>query len=147
MQTAPDGFTLRIVNDVSEIARVTTRLQSFGLAHGLPETIVDNVALAIDELVSNIIQHGLPPGSRETISLRVALAAGALTLEISDPGRPFDPLREVPAPDLDSPLEQRRIGGLGVHLVRSLMDKVSYRRRAGRNVLTLSKSLPAPPPP
>jgi serine/threonine-protein kinase RsbW len=142
METASDGFTVEIVNDLSEIARVATRLRAFGCAHRLPERFVDQFVLALDELVANTVLHGLSADVRATILIRITLDAVRFGMEISDPGRPFDPLHEAPAPDLDSPLEQRRIGGLGVYFVRKMMDDVTYRREGDRNVLTLSKSLP-----
>jgi anti-sigma regulatory factor (Ser/Thr protein kinase) len=143
MAATSDGFTMQIANDLSEIARVTARLQAFGRAHGLPERLVDQFVLALDELVANIVQHGLSNDRQETIQISITLDAVRLGMEISDPSRAFDPLHEAPAPDLDSALEQRRVGGLGVHFVRTMMDDVTYRREGDRNVLTLSKSLPA----
>ena len=142
MEATSDGFTIQIANDLSEIARIAARLQTFGRVHGLPERLVDQFVLALDELVANIIQHGLPTGRHETIRISIILEAVRLGMEISDPGRAFDPLHEAPAPDLDLPLEQRRVGGLGVHFVRAMMDDVTYRREGDRNVLTVSKSLP-----
>jgi serine/threonine-protein kinase RsbW len=142
MEATSDGFTIQIANDLSEIARVTARLQAFGRLHRLPERFVDQFVLALDELVANIVQHGLPTDGHETILISITLDAVQLGMEISDPGRAFDPLHETPPPDLDSPLEQRRVGGLGVHFVRTMMDDVAYRREGDRNVLTLSKSLP-----
>jgi anti-sigma regulatory factor (Ser/Thr protein kinase) len=142
MEATTDGFTIHIANDLSEIARVTARLHAFGCRHGLPEGFVDHFVLALDELVANIVQHGLPTDSHETILISITLDALRFGMKISDPGLAFDPLQEAPAPDLDSPLEQRRVGGLGVHFVRTMMDEVTYRREGDRNVLALSKSLP-----
>jgi serine/threonine-protein kinase RsbW len=146
MAATSDGFTIQIANDLSEIARVAVRLQAFGRMHGLADRLVDQFVLALDELVANIVQHGLPADAAETIRISVTLDAARFGMEISDPGGAFDPLRETPAPDLDSPLEQRRVGGLGVHFVRTMMDDITYRREGDRNVLTLSKSLPAAVP-
>jgi anti-sigma regulatory factor (Ser/Thr protein kinase) len=143
MEATSDGFTIQIANDLSEIALVTARLQAFGRMHGLADQLVDQFVLALDELVANIVQHGLSTDDHETIRISITLDAARLGMEISDPGKAFDPLHEAPAPDLDSPLEQRRIGGLGVHFVRAMMDDVTYRREGDRNVLTLAKSLSA----
>jgi serine/threonine-protein kinase RsbW len=143
MEATSDGFTIQIANDLSEIARVTAQLQAFGRMHGLADRLVNQFVLALDELVANIVQHGLPTDAAETIRIGITLDADRFGMEISDPGEAFDPLRETPAPDLDSPLEQRRVGGLGVHFVRTMMDDITYRREGDRNVLTLSKSLPA----
>ncbi|HET6306359.1 MAG TPA: ATP-binding protein [Rhodopila sp.] len=142
MEATTDGFTIQIANDVAEIAKVTALLQAFGRVHALPEALVGHFVLALDELVANIVQHGLQPGTPATIRISVSLAPSTLAMEISDPGRAFDPLCETPPPDLVSPLEQRRVGGLGVHFVRTLMDEVRYRREHDRNVLTLSKARP-----
>jgi anti-sigma regulatory factor (Ser/Thr protein kinase) len=144
MEATSDGFTIQITSDLSEVARVTARLQAFGHMHGLADRLVDQFVLALDELVANIVQHGLSTDVPETIRISITLDAARLGMEISDPGKAFDPLREAPAPDLDSPLEQRRVGGLGLHFVRTMMDDVTYRRERNRNVLTLSKSLSAP---
>ena len=62
---------------------------------------------------------------------------GAITIEVVDDGKPFDPLNDAPQPDLASDLEDRRVGGLGLHLVRTTMDDMSYRRDQGKNHLTL----------
>ena len=138
---ASDGFTVEIVNDLSEIARATSRLQRFGQLHRLPEPLVSRFAVAIDELVSNIIRHGLSTECRETIRLSVALDPDRFGMEVSDPGPAFDPLCEAPAPDLEAPLERRRVGGLGLHIVLALIDSVTYRREGGRNIVTLSTML------
>jgi anti-sigma regulatory factor (Ser/Thr protein kinase) len=143
MQAALDGFSLDIVSDLSEAARATLRLEAFGRAHDLPETLIGRFALALDELMTNIVQHGQAAGARETIRVSLALAADGMSMEVSDPGRAFNPLLEAPPPDLDSPLEARRIGGLGVHLVVTLMDRASYRREAERNIVTVWTALPA----
>ena len=63
----------------------------------------------------------------------------ALTIDIIDDGLPFNPLTEGPSVDVNAPIEERRIGGLGIHLVRSMMDDLSYRRENGKNHLTLTK--------
>ena len=70
--------------------------------------------------------------------LAVALWGGVVTAEVSDDGRAFDPLK-VPPPDLESDLQSRPVGGLGVHFIKTLMDEVSYRREGGRNILTMHK--------
>src|SRR5271154_2035589 len=103
MDATSDGFTVQIANDLSQIAPVTARLQALGSAHGLPQPLVDQFVLALDELVANIVQHGLPADRHETIRISIMLDAVRLRMEISDPSHAFDPLHEAPAPDLDSP--------------------------------------------
>jgi anti-sigma regulatory factor (Ser/Thr protein kinase) len=72
------------------------------------------------------------------IDVRLRLDGDVLRAEVSDDGRPFDPF-EVPPPNIDAPIEERRIGGLGVYLVREMMDTLEYKREHDRNILRLSK--------
>ena len=88
----------------------------------------------------NIVMHGSQPGIASRVEVFLALADDGLTMTIEDDGPPFDPLT-VPSPDLTSSLAERPVGGLGVFLVRQVMDAVSYSRVGTRNRLTMSKSL------
>ena len=108
---------------------------------GLGGKLVFTLNLALDELVTNVVSYGYdePAGDRD-ITVALAVGDGRLTATLEDDGRPFDPLAKAP-PDIDSSLEDRRIGGLGVHFVRTMMDDVQYRRVDGRNRLTLVKTL------
>ena len=98
--------------------------------------MVYRVTLVIEELVVNIINHGHDDGVHD-IEIAMTSEPDALTVEIIDDGRPFDPLSDAPEPDLDSLLEDRPVGGLGIHLVRTMMDEVHYRREQDRNHTTL----------
>jgi serine/threonine-protein kinase RsbW len=85
------------------------------------------VNLALDELVSNVILYGYDDPSGQQIIVRLEIDGPELCAWLEDGGRPFDP-GSVEAPNLSAPLEKRQIGGLGIHLVRSLMDKLEYRQ-------------------
>lgn len=137
---AGSEFALSLRNDPLEIARLAALVVEFGARHRLPATVVSHVNLALDEAVSNIIAHAHDDAGRHDIAVRVALADGALNVELSDDGRAFDP-RAAPAPDLDAPLDERPVGGLGIHLLRRLMDEVHYRREGGRNHLSFAKRI------
>jgi anti-sigma regulatory factor (Ser/Thr protein kinase) len=97
---------------------------------------VFRVNLALEELGLNIMNHGHDEGTHE-IEIDLISDADSLTIEIRDDGKPFDPLNDAPTPDLDSPVGVRTPGGLGVHLVRTMMDELSYRREQGKNHVTL----------
>jgi serine/threonine-protein kinase RsbW len=101
---------------------------------GVPMEQVARMMIAFDELLSNIVNHG-----GGTIELRIKLTDGALAATIADDGPPFDPLARE-APDTDLGIDERAIGGLGIHLVREMMDELVYARENGRNLLKLTKT-------
>ena len=93
-----------------------------------------DVLLISEEVVCNAIDHGRPPGSAHEVTLEIDIDEERITLQFRDDGAPFDPF-EHPPPDLECCIEERRIGGLGVHLVRTLADEISYVRETRHNVL------------
>jgi anti-sigma regulatory factor (Ser/Thr protein kinase) len=128
------------VNQRSEIGRVSELAERFGAENELADDDVMAINLVLDELLANIIDHGFDDDAEHKIRVTITVEGGELSLEVDDDGRPFDPL-QAPPPDLELPIEERPIGGLGIHIVRSLMTTVEYRRRNGRNVLTMRKTL------
>ena len=135
-----DFVELRLANDLSGLTQLAGCVESFGAAQHLPTDIVNALNVVLDEAVSNAISHGYDAGVRGEIVVQMRRAPDRVLLEVEDDGRPFDPL-QTPPPDLTLPLERRPIGGLGVHLIRNLMDEVSYARIGGRNVLKMVKRL------
>jgi len=133
-------LVLSIKNDPAETERLTARVTEFGTRHALPDRIVSHVNLALDEAITNIVFYAYDDADDHEIGVRISLAQGMLTAEIVDDGRAFDPL-QVAAPDLAAPLEERAIGGLGVHLMRHLVDDIRYRRDGGRNHLIFTKRI------
>ena len=129
-------------NDPAEISRLVDRIGAFGAQARLPPDVTFRLTLALDEIVSNVIRHGFDDAAEHAIEVELDIANGVVTAAVQDDGTPFDP-REAPAPELDAPLEERRAGGLGVHLVRSTMDEIDYRRDGDRNVLTVQTSVVA----
>lgn len=94
----------------------------------------------MEEAFTNVVRHGYPAEGGHEISIRLELAGGVVTFVIEDDARAFDPL-QAPLNDLDAPLDERQPGGLGIHLIRTLMDEVAYQRTGGHNVLTMKKKL------
>ncbi|HVA13173.1 MAG TPA: ATP-binding protein [Stellaceae bacterium] len=139
-----ERLTLRIVNDLAELTRVAASVDAFCAARAIPPDCAFKLNLALEELLTNTISYGFDDAGRHEIAVTVALIGGEIVAEIGDDARPFDPL-QAPPPDLDSPLEERRVGGLGVYLVKTLMDAVAYDRRDGRNHMTLRKRVAAGP--
>lgn len=102
---------------------------------GVPAGDAAPLMIALDEVLSNIINYG-----GETIELKIELAGEQLEAVIADDGPPFDPLARA-APDTGLGIDDREIGGLGIHLVREMMDEVGYAYENGQNRLTFSKTL------
>ncbi len=96
------------------------------------------VQLAVDEACSNTILYGYPTGDAGEITITCEIEAGEVRVALADDGRAFNPLN-AREPDLTAGLEERKIGGLGVHFIKSVMDSVAYEFSEGKNVLLLVK--------
>lgn len=134
---------IRAKNDLNEIERVSQFATEFGERVGLPDRIIFAMNLALEEILVNIINYGYEDGDVHDVCVRLVInAQGALVIEVEDDARPFDPTR-APDVDLEQSLEDRNIGGLGIHLVRTLFDDFEYHRREPRgNLLILKKRDP-----
>ncbi|GAB6036235.1 hypothetical protein JCM15519_07940 [Fundidesulfovibrio butyratiphilus] len=135
-----DTLSLRIKNDLAELDRVNQTVEEFLEERGVPMRASYHIRLALDELITNTISHGCEGGQGCEIVLDLSCTPEAVSIILSDDAKAFDPL-SAPPPDLDSPLEERRVGGLGVHFVRTTMDEARYSRENGRNVMRLLKKL------
>jgi serine/threonine-protein kinase RsbW len=133
-RTMHQEIRLKLQNDLRELARVNQLASDFLARESLPEETVYATHLALEEILSNVIRHGYTEAGRHEISVRLRLEAGEVDLVVEDDGREFDPL-SAPGVDLDVPLEQRRVGGLGIHLLRKMASEIRYRRVDGRNHL------------
>lgn len=135
---------LVIKNDSRELGRLAEAVDDFSERNELAAETRFELQLCLEELVLNVVNHGFDNPGEHDIRIGIELnedAGRVLTVRVVDDGREFDPLTDTPAPDLDADLEDRAVGGLGVFLVRKIMDEVSYRREDGLNHLTLTKNL------
>lgn len=123
---------LTLVNDLGELADATERADAFLRGHGRGEETRYTVRLVLEELLSNVIRHGYEDGARHEIGVTLNVGAAEVELEVVDDARAFDPL-SAPAYDVEMPLAERRAGGMGIHMVRSLAREIRYRRIDGRN--------------
>jgi serine/threonine-protein kinase RsbW len=126
-------FTVEIVPSLEAIGRLTDEVSVFLRGTGVDARAVHHVALVIDEILTNVATHGGSPDVPATVALDVQ--PDRISGEIGDTGKPFDP-RTAPAPDIGAPLEERKIGGLGLHLVRQLTSALEYRSDGKRNWTT-----------
>ncbi len=133
-------ITVKLRNNISEIERLNIILFQFGKINNLSQNILFKMNLALEETVTNIIKYAYNDDTEHTILIHISLSCGILTAEIEDDGKPFNPLNS-PKPDINKPIEDRTIGGLGIHIVRNLMDKIEYRRDRNKNFLILRKGV------
>lgn len=141
---AQDRVEVVVACRVDEIGRVAAALDELAARSALPADAVMDMQVALDEVLANVVSYAHPEGGGGRIRVVIAVRPDALDAEVTDDGAPFDPL-SASAPDRDAPLENRRIGGLGIHFVRSLMSEVRYRRVGSRNVLVLRRLLRGAP--
>ena len=128
-------FTLQTGPDLLE--EITTRVDDLGERENWPPDLVFKINLVLEELGLNIMNYGYDGGVNE-IEITIVSEDDSLTLEITDDGKPFDPLKDAPLPDVNAAMEDRPIGGLGIHLVRTMMDDLCYRRERSKNHLTMA---------
>lgn len=131
---------LVLINEISEINRLTGFIEELGEELNLAPDLVFNLNLVLEEAVSNVILYAYPKGERQKIVLTAKKSDKSLIFVLTDSGKEFDPTQ---APDADVTLsaEDRPIGGLGIFLIRQIMNRVEYQRIEGKNVLTLGKQL------
>jgi anti-sigma regulatory factor (Ser/Thr protein kinase) len=127
-------------NRLEEIAKVMTALEELADSAGLNVGVAQAAELVLDELLTNIISHGYSDTVQHKIAVEMLVVANALRIVISDDGICFNPF-EQKSPGLESSIEERDLGGLGIHLVKKFLDEYSYQRLEGRNVVTLLKHL------
>jgi len=131
----------RLKNDLNEIQLLAEAIELFGEENNLPSKDLFQVNLALDELLTNTISYGYPDTKEHEILIKYTIEdAKDLVIEVRDDGLPFDPL-EREDPDITQDIDERSIGGLGIYLVRQMMDDINYRWEDGYNVLSMRKNL------
>nr|WP_238346135.1 SpoIIE family protein phosphatase [Luteimonas saliphila] len=134
-----------IAGDPAHIAELTAAVESTLVEAGVDDARIHDARLIVEELACNALTHGASETGPQ-LRLRLQLEAARLVLELDDDGLPFDPTT-APAPDLDAELDERRVGGLGLHLVRQLADSLDYQRREDHNLVRVTLRLDAAPDP
>jgi serine/threonine-protein kinase RsbW len=126
--------------DAAQLTVLTRFVREFGTAVALDAAQVSTFELALEEIFVNIVMHGSRPGIAPRVEVSLHRDAESVTMTVEDDGPQFDPL-SLPPPDVTASLADRKVGGLGVFLVRKMMDSLSYAHIAGRNQLRMSKRL------
>lgn len=133
-------FAFTVDAAIDSIPVVMDGIESYLADVGVDPAIVPDIQLAVDEAMTNIITHGYR-GSPGTIAVACSVGRDRVRIEIRDRGPAFNPLT-IQDPDLTADIAERAVGGLGIYLVRKVMDSVSYEYRDGENVLRMEKKLP-----
>ncbi|CAA6804741.1 MAG: Serine phosphatase RsbU, regulator of sigma subunit [uncultured Aureispira sp.] len=129
-----------IKNTIKEVQRAISAFETFASQYTIPNTIMVKVNVVLDELLSNIVKYSFPDGQEYEIDITIELfTTGKLIIQLTDAGIPFNPF-ETPEPDISIPLEDREVGGLGILLVKKLMDGYSYKRQVNLNVTSMVKN-------
>lgn len=129
---------LTIRNDLADLALVRDALEKFGVEHDFARESLVQLQVALDEIVSNVIKYAWPQGGRHELSVQMAARPDVVEVEIVDNGKAFDPLSAAP-PEPPSPGSRPVPGGVGIHMVRRLVDGMEYARIAGCNHIKLTK--------
>jgi len=137
---AKNKVSFKLKSNLSELDALCQNLEKFGQSMGLSKKCIFEANLALDELFTNIISYGFDDKNEHTISITIALQNDDLVVHIEDDGIPFNPTN-AETPNLECSIEECRIGGLGIHLAKNLMDEVCYQRCKDKNILTLKKNV------
>ena len=134
------AYAFELKNDQSELERLCQKCEEVGKSIGLSDKSVFEINLALDELFTNIISYGFQDQQEHTIKIKISVDENHLHMKIEDDGIPFNPLAAEP-PDFQCGIEECQIGGLGIHLIKKLMDDVQYQRVGDKNIIMLKRKL------
>lgn len=131
---------IRITNDLAEISSLAEFVEELCAELSVSDELTMNINLALEEAVANIIMYAYPSQEQHDILLRATISPSQLVFLLTDNGQSFDPT-EVEDANISLSIEERPLGGLGIFLIRSIMNEVSYQRLDGENRLTMKKDL------
>lgn len=135
----PKRLAYRLEGGLEEIPALAESIEKFAADNGVPKDAAFKSNLSLEELITNTISYGYPAGGERDITVHLFIRGRTLVLEVRDNAVPFNPL-DSGEPDTGQGMEDRPIGGMGIHIVRTMMDGITYRREAGYNILTMEKS-------
>lgn len=131
---------IKVSNNLDEISILATFIEELGEELSLSAETTMNINLALEEAIANIIMYAYPPQEQHSILLRVTSTKKQLIFLLTDKGASFDPT-QVEEVDITLPIEERPIGGLGIFLIRSIMNEISYQRIDNENQLIMKKDI------
>lgn len=129
---------IKLKNDLIEIERLAGCVLAFGEENELDDDIVWEIRLVLEEIVTNIISYGYEDMAEHEIEVSIVNGEENITVNVRDDAKPFN-LLEHPRPDLEIPLEDRGVGGMGIHVIREIMDEINYKREDDGNLLVMRR--------
>ena len=138
----PDTFERHLIlhNDIRQIPQLAGFIETIAQDARLDKSLAMSLNLALEEAVTNVIMYAYPKGSDGLVDIEAVIRKDSIDFMVIDSGKPFDPTA-VPDAKVDTALEDRPIGGLGIFLVRNIMDTVKYERKEGKNLLSMTKRI------
>jgi len=131
---------ITVKNDISEIVRLSEVVEQFGEIHNLSLKIIFDLNLALEEFLTNVIKYSYGDNQEHLININISLIEDEIITVIEDDGNSFNPL-EISEPDIKKPPEKRKVGGLGIHLIRNLFDQLKYERKNNKNIISFIKKV------
>ncbi len=127
-------------NEIQQIPQLASFLETIAEEKNISQALTMSLNLALEEAVTNVILYAYPEGTDGLVDIEAVLRDDSLEFILSDSGKPFDPTA-APEADITLGVEERQIGGLGIYLVKQIMDSVTYKRENGRNILHMTKKI------
>ena len=129
-------ISLRVENRIEELERISSAVEQLAETEGWSPALTFRVNLVLEEFGINVINYAHDEGVHD-FEITLLSEPETLTIEITDDGVPFNPLEDKPEPDTEAPMEERPVGGLGLHLVRTMTEEMRYQRENSKNHSTL----------
>jgi len=135
-----ERINISLENKISEIVKAVEKFEQFGEEKELSLKIINTVNLALDEILTNTISYGYKDSQKHIIELEIEIGEKEITVTITDDAEAFNPL-EKEEPNVSQSVEDKPVGGLGIHLIKNLMDKLEYKRVNEKNIFIMRKKL------
>jgi len=133
---------ITIANELPAITYVIDQLEAFGNEIGIDVGAIQRFSIVLDELLNNTISYGFEDGEKAEIQIRMVWTPPEFEITIEDEGKHFDPIGSGP-PNTSADIDERDIGGLGIHIIKNIMDEFHYRRLGVRNIISVRKRIQA----
>lgn len=131
---------LTLNNDIEQVPQLSEFIETVCEENSIDMETTMSLNLALEEAVVNVMNYAYPEGTTGNVTIEIVKGSQYLDFIISDNGKPFDPTAKE-KPDTSLSVEERPIGGLGIHIIRQIMDSVHYERKSDQNILTLRKNI------